>query len=256
MKKYRLFEMTRPEVEQAIAAGVDTVIVTFGSTEQHGLHLPLGTDSIWGEELGDRLARALGNALLVPGVRIGCSEHHMSFAGSLTLSQDTFTHVVADICHSLATHSFRHIVLIPTHGGNFAPLGKAVEAIGPDLPETNIIAFTDLMAFMDDVFRVGQARGVLPEQAGGHAGEHETSLILAIRPELVAMAEAEPGYVGDHLSIAPIVFEKGFRAVTENGVLGDPRPSTSANGEAYLTAMTEFLARFIAEQIQGAQAPD
>jgi creatinine amidohydrolase len=70
MEKYRLFEMTRPEVEQAIAAGIDTVIVTFGSTEQHGLHLPLGTDSIWGEELGDRVARALGNALLVPGVRI------------------------------------------------------------------------------------------------------------------------------------------------------------------------------------------
>jgi creatinine amidohydrolase len=245
MEKYRLFEMTRPQVEQAIAAGVDTVIVTFGSTEQHGLHLPLGTDSIWGEELGDRVARALGDALLVPGVRIGCSEHHMAFAGSLTLRLETFIQVVADVCHSLAKHGFRHIVLIPTHGGNFTPLAKAAEAIRPELPETNLIAFTDLMGFMDDVFRVGKAHGVMPEQAGGHAGEHETSLMLAIRPELVDMAQAQPGYVGDHLSIAPIVFEKGFKAVTENGVLGDPRGGSTSNGEAYLSAMTELLVRFI-----------
>ena len=65
MQKRNLFEMTRPEVEQAIAAGVDTVVVTFGSTEQHGLHLPLGTDAIWGEALGDRVVQSLGNALLI-----------------------------------------------------------------------------------------------------------------------------------------------------------------------------------------------
>jgi creatinine amidohydrolase len=157
--------------------------------------------------------------------------------------------VVADVCHSLANHGFRHIVLIPTHGGNFTPLAKATEAIRPELPETNLIAFTDLMAFMDDVFRVGKARGVTPEQAGGHAGEHETSLMLAIRPELVAMAEAQPGYVGDQLSIAPVVFEKGFKAVTENGVLGDPRGASTANGEAYLAAMTELVVRFVEEHI-------
>lgn len=247
-EKYRLFEMTRPEVEQAIAAGVDTVVATFGSTEQHGLHLPLGTDSLWGEELGDRVARALGNALVAPGVRIGCSEHHMSFAGSLTLREETFAQVVADVCRSLAHHGFRHLVLIPTHGGNFAPLARAVAAIRPELPDTNLIAFTDLMAFMDEVFKVGAAHGVTPEQAGGHAGEHETSLMLAVRPDLVAMADAQPGYVGDQLSVAPIVFQHGFRAVTENGVLGDPRGASGRNGEDYLAAMTEMVVRFVRAQ--------
>ena len=245
MQKRNLFEMTRPEVEQAIADGIDTVIITIGSTEQHGLHLPLGTDAIWGEALGDRVARALGNALLAPGLRIGCSEHHMDFAGSLTLGQETFIQVVADLCRSLAHHGFGHIVLIPTHGGNFAPLAKAVEAIRPELPEVNLIAFTDLMAFMDEIFRVGKVQKVMPEQAGAHSGKFETSLMLTVRPELVAMDEAQPGYVGDQLSIAPVVFEKGFRAVTENGVLGDPRDASAANGEAYLAAMTDLLVRFI-----------
>ena len=248
MEKYYLPEMTRPEVEQAMAAGVDTVVATFGSTEQHGLHLPLGTDSLWGEQLGDRVARALGDALLVPGLRIGCSLHHMAFAGSLTLSEETFIQVVADTCRSLAHHRFRHLVLIPTHGGNFAPLQKAVERIAPELPEVNLIAFTDLMAFMDDVFAVSEAHGVTPEQAGGHAGEHETSLILALRPDLVDMTQAQAGYVGDQLSIAPKVFAEGFRAVTENGVLGDPNGASAAHGEAYLEAMTNLLVGFINER--------
>ncbi len=245
MQKRNLFEMTRPEVEQAIADGIDTVIITVGSTEQHGLHLPLGTDAIWGEALGDRVADALGNALLAPGLRIGCSEHHMDFAGSLTLSQETFVQVVADLCRSLAHHGFGHIVLLPTHGGNFAPLARAVEAIRSELPEVNLIAFTDLLGFMNEIFRVGKARNVMPEQAGAHSGEFETSLMLTVSPELVAMDKAQPGYVGDQVSIAAVVFEKGFRAVTENGVLGDPRDASAANGEAYLAAMTDLVVRFI-----------
>lgn len=245
MQKINLFEMTRPEVEQAIASGVDTVIITIGSTEQHGLHLPLGTDAILGEALGERVARGLGNALLAPGLRIGCSEHHMDFAGSLTLRRETFIQVVADICRSLARHGFHHVVLVPTHGGNFAPLASAVETIRPELPGVNLIAFTDLMAFMDEIFQTGKARKVTPEKAGAHAGEFETSIMLTVRPDLVALDQAQPGYVGDQLSIAPLVFEKGFKAVTENGVLGDPRDASAENGEAYMAAMTDLLVGYI-----------
>jgi creatinine amidohydrolase/Fe(II)-dependent formamide hydrolase-like protein len=248
MQKIYLFEMTRPEIEQAMAAGVDTVIVPLGSTEQHGLHLPLGTDAILGEAIGDRVARALGNALLAPSIPIGCSEHHMDFAGSLTLSKETFIEVVADVCRSLAHHGFGHIVLVPTHGGNFGPLAEAAKVIRPKLPGVNLIAFTDLMAFMDEIFRVGQARKVTPEQAGAHSGEFETSLMLSVRPDLVAMDDAQPGYVGDQLSIAAVVFEKGFRAATENGVLGDPSDASVANGEAYLSALTDLLVDFIKAQ--------
>jgi len=181
MQKIQLFEMTRPEVEQAIADGFDTAIVPLGSTEQHGLHLPLGTDAILGEALGERVARGLGNALLAPALTIGCSEHHLDFAGSLTLKKETFTEVVADVCRSLAHHGFDHVALIPTHGGNFAPLAKAVQAIRSELSGVNLIAYTDLMGFMEEIFQVGQTCEVTPEQAGIHAGEFETSLMLAVR---------------------------------------------------------------------------
>ena len=95
-----------------------------------------------------------------------------------------------------------------------------------------------------------------PEQAGAHSGEFETSLMLTVRPDLVAMDMAQPGYVGDPLSIAPLVFEKGFRAATENGVLGDPCDASAANGEAYMDALTQLLVRFIKNQKQTPVAAD
>ncbi len=245
MQKINLFEMTRPEVEAAIDDGFDTVIVTLGSTEQHGLHLPLGTDAILGEALGDSVTRALGHALMTPCLPIGCSDHHMDFAGSLTLSQKTFSQVLSDLCRSLAHHGFDYIVLISFHGGNFTPLAKAVKAIRPELPEVKLIAFTDLKGFMDEVFRVGKTLGLTPEQVGAHSGEFETSLMLTVCPERVAMDAAQPGYVGDLLSIARLVYEKGFRAASENGVLGDPSKASAANGEVYLEALTDLLVGFI-----------
>ena len=101
------------------------------------------------------------------------------------------------------------------------------------------------MGFMNEIFRVGKIREVTPEQAGAHSGEFETSLMLTVRPDLVAMDDAQPGYVGDQLGIAAVVFEKGFRAVNENGVLGDPSNSSAANGEVYLAALTDLLVGLI-----------
>ena len=86
MQKRNLFEMTRPEVERAIAAGVDTVVVPFGSTEQHGRHLPLGTDAVLGDELGWRLAERL-DSFLAPTVRIGCSEQNSPLSDNPTIRQ-------------------------------------------------------------------------------------------------------------------------------------------------------------------------
>jgi creatinine amidohydrolase len=246
-KKNKLHEMTRPEVETALASGIDTAVATFGATEQHGLHLPLATDFLWGEEIGFRVAKELGNAVQIPGLRIGCSEHHMDFAGSLTLSLDTFIAVVSDTCHSLARHGFKNIVLLPTHGGNFNPIGKAAQQIRPQLPHTNIIAYSNLMPFMDAMFAVAKQYGFSPAHTGAHAGENETSMILALRPDLVHMDKAEAGYVGDHLALADSIMRDGFKGVTKNGVLGDPTGARADIGEAYLQAITNLFVAYVGQ---------
>ena len=111
----------------------------FGSTEQHGRHMPLGTDAVLGDEIGWALADRL-DAFMAPTVRFGCSEHHLSFPGTISLSDETFQRIVTDVVASLSRHGFRRIVLLPTHGGNFKPLAEAVAELKP-VENVKVIAF-------------------------------------------------------------------------------------------------------------------
>ena len=146
MTALHLDRMTWAEVKAEIQKGRDTVVVPFGSTEQHGRHLPLGTDAVLGDEIGWGLAGRL-NAFLAPTVRFGCSEHHLAFNGTISLGAETFGRIVTDVVASLSIHGFRRIVLLPTHGGNFKPLAEAVAKIEP-AGEVRIYAFTDLMGLV------------------------------------------------------------------------------------------------------------
>lgn len=242
---YRMMEMTWPQIAASLSSGCRTVVATFGAVEQHGHHLPLGTDAYWGEALGERVACQLGDALLAPALRIGCSEHHMAFPGSFTLRTEVFVAVVTDYVSSLVRHGFVHIVLLPTHGGNFAPLQEAVDQIRPRFPAANIIAYTDLVALIHQMKEVAAAAGINPDAVGGHADHWETSVILALHPHLVQMEQAEAGYMGDMHAALQRVFTAGFQAVTANGVIGDPTGAQAAVGERYLTAMTETIIAYI-----------
>src|SRR5436309_15020503 len=109
-----LERMTSTELREAVDAGSTTVIVPVGAIEQHSGHLPLGTDAILGDEIGRLVAKRLG-AVLAPTVRVGCSKHHMHFAGTLTLREETLEAMLIDVAESLAEHGFRRVVLLPTH---------------------------------------------------------------------------------------------------------------------------------------------
>src|SRR5919201_4494569 len=138
-----LEKCTWPEIQREIDAGRDTVVLSFGAIEQHGHHLPLCTDSVFGDELGHALAERL-DAFYAPTMRVGCSRHHLAFPGTMSIEEETFHRVVADIVRGWSRHGFKRIVLLPTHGGNFAPLAAAVEQLG-ELPDgVRVIAITDL----------------------------------------------------------------------------------------------------------------
>src|SRR5690242_6752687 len=139
MPALELDTLTWPEVREQIAAGRDTVVIAFGATEQHGPHLPLATDAL----LGDRLARLVADrldAFLAPTVRLGVSAHHLGFPGTLSVSEETFAGIVGDLVRSLAAGGFARAVLVPTHGGNFAPLAAALERLGP-VEAIDVVAF-------------------------------------------------------------------------------------------------------------------
>jgi creatinine amidohydrolase len=226
-----LDRMTWPEVKSELEGGRDTVVVAFGATEQHGPHMPLATDAL----LGDHMARAVAermNAFLAPTVRIGCSEHHLEFPGTLSFSQETFRAVVADIVHSLQRGGFRRVVLLPTHGGNFAPLAAAAQEL-EGTTTIEVRALTDLGALFALAQLGADQYGVPLGEGGLHAGEWETSMLMAIHPELVHAERREPGYTGDAQAAVEAMFGSGVHAVAANGVVGDPAQASAEHGARY-----------------------
>jgi creatinine amidohydrolase len=165
-----LERMTSPQVRAALDAGRTVAVFACGAVEQHGPHLPLFMDAEHGSRLAEEVARRLGNALVAPTIRVGCSEHHMGFAGSLSLRVETFEAICRDYCVSLARHGFRFICIIPSHGGNFAPLESMLprlnDAAGPGV---QVVAFTDLPAQIELWRRVVEEEASLGSRVGGHA---------------------------------------------------------------------------------------
>lgn len=250
METILLEEMTWTMVERAIEEGFRTVVVPVGSIEQHGPHLPLGTDTYLGDCLGRRLAERLGNALVAPTIRPGCSGHHLDFPGTISVSTEALIRVVEDVCASLDRHGFENIILLPSHGGNFAPVQTATQEIAPRL-RANLIALADLEGLIERMREAAVEAGVPEEAVGGHSGAGETSFVMAYRPELVRSSEMAPGYIGP---LTRRYVRRGFKAVTETGVLGDPRHASREIGERFIELVTEMYLEELEREL-GASPP-
>jgi creatinine amidohydrolase len=226
-----LDRMTWPDVQAEVERGRDMVVVAFGATEQHGPHLPLSTDALIGDHLAWLVAERL-DAFVAPTVRIGCSEHHLAFPGTLSIGEETFHLLVADLVRSLARGGFRRVVLLPTHGGNFGPLAAALEKLGP-VEGIEVRALTNLGALLAIAQLGVDEHGVTLGEGGLHAGEWETSMLMSINPELVHLDRAEPGYTGDMEAAIGAIFGSGVDALTANGVIGDPSKASEEHGARY-----------------------
>ncbi len=248
MPRLELDRLSWPEVKAEIDGGRDTVVMALGATEQHGLHMPLATDSLIGDRLAGILAGRL-DAFLAPTVRLGCSEHHVGFAGTISLSEQTFHAVVLDAVRSLLAGGFRRVVLVPTHGGNFGPLAGALELLD-DEERRRTVALTDL-GVLFEIALIGEREFGVPLGEGGlHAGEWETSLMLSIHPELVKMDNAEAGFTGDLQEAVGSMFAGGVASISANGAIGDPGRSSTEHGERYWASVVEL----VLEQIERADA--
>ena len=208
---------------------VDTAIVSFGAIEQHGHHLPLGVDWM----IADATARRLGeelNAYVLPAMAFGCSREHMAFPGTISLKPSTLAAVLEDIVESLYHHGFRKIVVLSTHGGNWA--------LKPTLREIN---------FRHEDLSILWASGPVPEKGEQvpeeiHAGRGEGSTMLALRPDLVKLGEAvdSPGVVGQEFNDYV-----GYDKTTLTGAWGHPTRATAEQGEANLKSAVKRQADYV-----------
>ncbi|MFB6253978.1 MAG: creatininase family protein, partial [Halobacteriaceae archaeon] len=190
--------MTWEDAEVAITEA-DFVVLPTGSIEQHSIHLPVSVDTLRADSLTAELAKQAPNhdleMVVLPTLPYGHSEHHMPFAGTVSLSADTYQEVIIDIGTSLKEHDANRLLFVNCHGGNRQSLSFAADRLQRDhgLP-THFVHWTNF------------ARDELQEQFGedwGHAGEHETSVIELFYPELVREEKKEPQNTFDQPETKP-----------------------------------------------------
>ncbi|MCJ7625350.1 MAG: creatininase family protein [Anaerolineaceae bacterium] len=245
-KEIWLEYLTWMEIKAAIAGGFDTVLLIAGSIEQHGPHLPISTDTVLGYELAERTARKMGKTLVAPVVRPGMSEHHMAFPGTITLSKETFMATVSEYVHSLARHGFRRIAVTYSHGGNAAALAELLPRLAAELPDTEILSIPGNDAFGKAIQHIAEADGIDQQTMGVHAGEFETSAMLAYDDAQVRSEKLSAGYKADFSKDKEKLakhLQDGLHTITDNGVLGDARPADKARGERYLDAVTDYISK-------------
>lgn len=202
------------------AASSTLVVVPLGSTEQHGPHLPVATDTLVATALAERLAGARDDAVAAPALPYGSSGEHAGFPGTLSVGQAALELVVLELVRS--ADAFAGVVLVSGHAGNAEPVGRAVTTLTAE--GRRVLAWS-------------------PRLPGGdaHAGRTETSLMLALAPHLVRLDVAEPGAIEPLADLLPALRAGGVAAVSPNGVLGDPTGATAEEGHALLDRLAADL---------------
>jgi creatinine amidohydrolase len=237
-----LEELTTAEIRRLIDTGWDTVIVPLGSTEQHGPALPLNVDALHGLHTALRAAAIMGKVLVGPVVSLGYSPEHCRFAGTVSVSEETLRGIIHDIAESHARSGFKLVYFWIGHGGDNIVLQDVLQELANKWPGCTVTGIADLEAYIAETWdRVPLELGMDLERSGSHAGEFETSMMLAIRPDLVRMDRAEQGNLAPFASICARMMAEGIHSVSPNGVLGDQRPADRQRGDAYLDRLAEYL---------------
>ena len=230
----------------AAAAGTNLALLPVGSTEQHGPHAPLSTDTLLAEAVAAAGADAYdGEVVVAPTLPYGVSEEHRRFAGTLWLSPDAFRAAVRDVVGGLCHHGFRRVVLVNGHGGNVDALAEVAAAITRE-EAAYVVPFT---WFRSVDFEAVAADAGVEAVAMGHAGAAETSILRATHPDLVReerVEDARDGGAerwGEWVEGVNLAYDAD--EFSENGAVGDPSTGDAALGDALLAAAGEALAEVL-----------
>ncbi|MCB1499888.1 MAG: creatininase family protein [Bauldia sp.] len=227
------------------------VVLPVGSVEQHGHHMPTGTDTYLATAVSEAAAALVDAPVAVlPSPWYGLSAHHMHFPGSITLGAETMMAMVGDIVASVVQHGFRRIAVVNGHGGNAGIIDVLASTLGHRFYGTARIACLTYFSLAREAIAAARES----RHGGmGHACEFETALMLHLHPDLVHQDRAvihypETGtpYLSTDLLAGSIVRSfVAFDDLSESGTFGDPGLATAEKGERFLALSAEALADFL-----------
>ncbi|HEY7674980.1 MAG TPA: creatininase family protein [Burkholderiales bacterium] len=257
MHTRQFIELTQPEIAAQFKKN-PLVIFPAGSVEQHGPHLPTGTDIFASVVIGEEVARRM-DGLVLPSVPFGVTPMHMPFEGTISFSPETYIAVVKEVCASTAKHGAKYLLVINWHEGNIPSLAIAAESLHRDHGMTVLTAQACYVA----AEMYGRDMGGLT-----HGGEIEAHAVLAYRPELVHLDRIEQssdhghGRKWDKLrrtrSFQPVLTD--IRTIAPTGWYGSPERATAEKGRRMLEGVADSIAREATEifkqldEVQGGTA--
>ena len=228
------------------------VVIPLGSIEQHGHHLPLCVDTAQVTAIAERAEKVLGDdALFLPTLWLGCSDHHKDFPGTVSVRPSLYSEMIKSVARSILSAGFTRLFFLNGHGGNETPAAQALT----ELTCENDIADAAHLAFAS-WWQVGRD-AITPQKHGmttpaiSHACEYETSLMLALRPELVDQAAAKdytpvlstPWYSSGNGGRVRLFHR--FHRLTAAGSMGKPGAATADKGRSMLDALAADVVAFL-----------
>lgn len=252
----KFHESTAPAIVQ-LDGSATMLVLPLAAVEQHGPHMPTGTDSIIATAVADAVeANLTQEVLLLPTLWLGASQHHLPWQATLTAELTSYETLIVEIIEPLIKNGFRRVLLLNGHGGNIDPMRIALRRLQPVYPEVLLtagsywsIAEKELANCME-----GEISTL------GHACEAETSLMLHLRPDLVQkeLAAKMPnlsGYLPDDADGLMICRDMAQR--TNNGATGRPDLASAEKGDKMFTAIvdrvTKVIKKYLAEPLPEAK---
>jgi creatinine amidohydrolase len=184
--------------------------------------------------MGDAITGQFTDVVVAPCLPFGCSDHHLAFTGTVSVTPDFITEYLHSAVGSFLRYGFRYVYVFSAHAGNNPAIDTSVASLAPDLREkTGAIA--DWPGQRAAMHRWAESSiGLDPSVVGSHAGHIETSIMLHLDPDLVDMDAVRPGFVGSVAEASATMAAEGMAKVSDIGVIGDPTSSTAEAGAAYL----------------------
>lgn len=225
-------EMTAPELRK-VARDACVVLAPIAACEQHSLHLPTGTDTFLATAVAEGVERVLPERLLLlPTLWLGASHHHLPFGGTLSADVDTHAAILRELLVPLLEDGFQRLLILNGHGGNIDTMHVALRKLQPRFRD-RILAAASYWELADPEL-ANLAEG--PRKSMGHACEFETSMMLALRPDLVRRDLIQDDHLPDDPILRGLFIAEDMQQRTDHGAVGYPQRADAAKGQAFLQA--------------------
>ncbi len=239
-------EMTYPMLRE-VNRDRCVLVLPLAACEQHSQHLPTLTDTILVTAVADGVESRLPTEVLqLPTLWLGASHHHLRFGATLSVNVDTHMELLCEILEPLLEEGYQRVLLLNGHGGNIDPMQMALRLLQPDWPEVLVTAasYWDLAA--NELAALAEG----PRKSMGHACEFETSMMLALRPELVQRDKIRNDPPRENPILRGLYLAEDMYQRTDHGCVGYPELASAEKGRQFLDAAIERTVEVVRELLK------